>query len=701
MAQITGAELVVDALKREGIDTVYTLPGDPVGPIVNGCAEAGLRVISVRHEQAAAMAAQAHSYFTRGVGVCIAASGVGQTNTLTAIANAQVNCWPLLVIGGSAELRRRNMGDFQELAQVESTAPLCKWSYAAESIQRIPTLINIALRRSVAGRPGPVYLDLPAEMISGSVDDSEVEIPAPAPEPARPLAEPDKIEKALEVLKDAERPLLIVGKGASWSWAEDELLQFVERTQIPFLTSPMGAGTLPPDHPMNVSAARTQALQGADTILLVGARLNWIFHFGQSPRFAEDYKLIQVDIDDEEIGTNHPAEVGLVGDAKMVMGQMVDALDDNPVEYGETPWLGGLKEKSAQNAATIEPMLNADIMPLGYYRILKEIRDYLPKDSILVADGASTMDISRQVIPVWNPRQRVDAGVAGCVGVGVPFSIAAKVVYPDKPVICLQGDWAFGFNGMDIETAVRFKLPIVWVVFQNANIDKWVREYVDGEDNPNDFTPAMRFDLMMEAFGGHGEYVEKPDEIRPALERRIQLRQGRAGERHNGPGCKPTSSAVRVAGPRGTDGILESTSGGQAKRLYTPVLVPQPIRGNSGRPFRRCCRVAGVVWGPDPATLQLPGCCNSHCKCASPADRRTPGCLIQRLSGPRPADRRSTHRISRQVEMLQFRCPAGRRRTAAQFRLILLLSHRGSPLCRLHRLRAYRLERESGGRVRR
>ena len=519
MAQITGAELVVDALKREGIDTIYTLPGDPVGPIVNGCAEAGMRVISVRHEQAAAMAAQAHSYFTRSVGVCVAASGVGQTNTLTAIANAQVNCWPILVIGGSAELRRRNMGDFQELAQVESTAPLCKWAYAAESIQRIPTLINIALRRAVAGRPGPVYLDLPAEMISGSVDEREVEIPAPAPEPARPLAEPDKIARALDVLKDAERPLLIVGKGASWSWAEDELLQFVDRTQIPFLTSPMGAGTLPPDHPMNVSAARTQALQGADTILLVGARLNWIFHFGQPPRFAEDYKLIQVDIDDEEIGTNHPAEVGLVGDAKMVVGQLVEALDDNPVEFGETAWLGGLKEKSAQNAASIEPMLNADFAPLGYYRILKEIRDYMPKDSILVADGASTMDISRQVIPVWNPRQRVDAGVAGCVGVGVPFSIAAKAVYPDKPVICLQGDWAFGFNGMDIETAVRFKMPIVWVVFQNANIDKWVRQYVDGEEDPNDFKPAMRFDLMMEAFGGHGEYVEKPDEIRPALER--------------------------------------------------------------------------------------------------------------------------------------------------------------------------------------
>ena len=519
MGEITGAQLVIDSLQREGVDTIYILPGDPVGPIVTGWAEAGLRAIAVRHEQVACMAAQAHSYLTRSIGVCIAASGVGQTNTLTGIANAYSNCWPVLVIGGSAELRRRNMGDFQELPQVESTAPFCKWAYSADSIRRIPTLINIAIKHALAGRPGPVYLDLPAEMISGVVDQEDVPIPQPAPEPARPLAHPQEIRKAVEVLSEAERPLLIVGKGAAWSWAEEELLQFVDRTQIPFLTSPMGMGMLPPDHPMNVSAARTQALRGADTILMVGARFNWLFHFGQPPRFAPDFKLVQVDIEAAEIGTNVPATVGLVGDAKMVLGQMVDALDDAPVSYGESPWLAELKAKAAENAASIEPMLNSEGTPLGYYRLLKEIRDYLPKDAIIVADGASTMDISRQVVPVWYPRHRLDAGVAGCVGTGVPFAIASQVVHPDKPVICLQGDWAFGFNGMDVETAARFKLPIVWVVFQNANIDKWVKTYVEGVEDPNDFTPSLRFDVMMEALGGHGELVEKPDQIWPALER--------------------------------------------------------------------------------------------------------------------------------------------------------------------------------------
>lgn len=519
MGEISGAQLVVDSLKREGIDTMYALPGDPVGDIVNGWAEAGMKMISVRHEQTAAMAAQAHSYFTRSVGVCVAASGVGQTNTMTAIANAQVNCWPLLVIGGASELRKRNMGDFQELAQLESTSPLCKWSYTVESTERIPSLINIAIRESLAGRPGPVYLDLPADMITGTVEESEVTIPVRVSDPARPLAEPSKIQKALQVLQEAEKPLLIVGKGAAWSWAENELLEFVDKTQIPFLTSPMGSGTLPPDHPMNVSSARTQALRDADTVLLVGARLNWIFHFGQPPRFSENYRLIQIDIEPSEIGRNHDAEVGLVGDAKMVIGQLVTGLKVNPVEYGETAWSVSLHEKSRENAEKIEPMLNSDFEPVGYYRILKEIRDYIPKETIVVADGASTMDISRQVIPIWNPRGRVDAGVAGCVGVGVPFSIAAKVVNPDTPVVCLQGDWAFGFNGMDVETAARFGLNIVWVVFQNANIDKWVRTYVDGVEDPNDFKPAVRFDQMMEALGGHGEYVEKPDQIRAALDR--------------------------------------------------------------------------------------------------------------------------------------------------------------------------------------
>ncbi len=519
MAEVTGAQLTIEALKREGIDTVYVLPGDPVGNIVNNAAAMGLRVISVRHEQVGTMAAQAQSYFTRTCGVFIAASGPAHTNTITGMANAWANCWPVLVIAGSSENRRRNMGDFQEAPQVESSAPFCKWAYMVESTSRIPISINTAVRYAMSGRPGAVYIDLPAEIITAPVEMEDMYFPPPVGDPPRALGDPRLVEQALRALEQAERPLLIIGKGAAWSRAEDELRTFVDRVQIPFLTSPMGAGMVSPDHPMCVSAARGQALKGADVVMLLGARFNWIFHFGLPPRFSRGVKVVQIDVCPEEIGRNIPATVGIVGDAKMVLGQLNEAWNDHPVTHGETDWIRSLREYAAKNAATIQPMLDSDAEPMGYYRILREVRDYISKETIVVADGANTMDISRQVVNTFYPRHRIDAGVYGCVGTGVPFSIAAKVCFPDKPVICLNGDWAFGFNGMDIETACRFKLPIVYMIYQNGNIDKWVRTWVDRAENPNDFVPAIRYEKMMEAFGGHGEYVTRPSEIRPALER--------------------------------------------------------------------------------------------------------------------------------------------------------------------------------------
>ena len=266
----------------------------------------------------------------------------------------------------------------------------------------------------------------------------------------------------------------------------------------------MGMGMVRPDHPMCVAGARSQALKNADVVLLIGARFNWIFHFGLPPRFARGIKVIQIDIAAEEMGRNVPATVGIVGDAKMILAQLNEAWRDNPVTHGDTDWIRSLREYALKNQTTIQPMLDSDAVPMGYYRIHREVRDYISEDTIVVADGASTMDISRQVVNSYKPRHRIDAGIYGCVGTGVPFSIAAKVCFPDKPVICLNGDWAFGFNGMDIETACRFKLPIVFMIYQNGNIDKWVRTWVDHAENPNDFVPGIRYEKMMEAFGGMG-----------------------------------------------------------------------------------------------------------------------------------------------------------------------------------------------------
>ncbi len=524
MTQITGAEVTVKQLQLEGVDTLYVLRGDPTHIICDYAARVGMRVITVAHEQTAAMAASAHSYLTRSCSVAIVGSGPGHTNALTGVANAWANCWPVLLIAGSSESDRRNMGDFQEAPQVESSAPFCDYSHMVESIQDIPSGINDAIRSALSGRPGPAYLDLPSDLITGSVDESDLHYAEPFKAPARPTADARAVKDALDVLQEAERPLMIVGKGAAFSGAEDELNEFVERTNIPFLSTPMGAGLLNPEMISNVAAARTDALRGADTVLLVGARLNWVLHFGLPPRFAEDFKLIQIDIEPDEIGTNVEAAVGLVGDAKVVMSQLNDELEQIPVRFStESDWLMSLKEVTANNAASIVPMLDSDAVPMGYYRVLREIRDALPKDAIVVADGANVMDISRQVVTTSLPRHRLDAGVYGNVGVGLPFAMAAHLVHPEKKVVVLQGDWSIGFNGMEMETLARYGLPVVCVVFQNGNNLTWHRDYVSGHGSPREYTPSIRYDLMMKALGGGGETVETPIELRNALDHALTV----------------------------------------------------------------------------------------------------------------------------------------------------------------------------------
>ena len=520
MARIIGAEVTVEQLNREGVDTLYVLRGDPSHIICDYAARTGMRVVTVAHEQTAAMAASAHSYLKRTCSVAIVGSGPAHTNAITGVANSWANCWPMLLISGSSESRMRNMGDFQESPQIEAAAPFCKSSRSVDEIGDIPREINLAIRTALSGRPGPTYLDLPSDLITGEVDDSDISYVEPFDTPARQAADIQAVEDALGVLQRSERPLLIVGKGAAFSRAEEELREFVRRTNIPFLSTPMGAGVVDPLLPSNVASARTEALRGADTVLLVGARLNWILHFGLPPRFAAEYNLIQVDIDSDEIGANVPAAVGLVGDAKTIVAQLNSGLDRTPVHFeAESPWLMSLKEVAANNAASIEPMLNSDAVPMGYYRILREIRDCLPKDAIVVADGANVMDISRQVINTYFPRHRLDAGVFGNVGVGFPFAIAAKETHPDKKVVILQGDWSIGFNGMEMETLARYGLPIVCIVFQNGNNLTWHHDYISGDSRPRDYRPGIRYDQVMTALGGNGEMVQTPEELRGALDR--------------------------------------------------------------------------------------------------------------------------------------------------------------------------------------
>jgi 2-hydroxyacyl-CoA lyase 1 len=343
-------------------------------------------------------------------------------------------------------------------------------------------------------------------------------MPERCPEPPRSLADPVAIDAALRTLREAERPLVIVGKGSAYARAEHEVRRFLDATGLPFLPTPMGKGVVPDDHPNSVAPARSHALREADCIVLLGARLNWILHFGQPPRFAEDVRVIQVDIEPEEIGNNVRHEVALVGDASSVVAQLNAGLEAEPFRFaGDTPWWTSLREKSAENVEAVVRMERDDSVPMGYYRVLAEIREQVPRDAIIVSEGASTMDIGRTVLPNYEPRHRLDAGSFGTMGVGLGFAIAAAAVHPDKKVVAVEGDSAFGFSGMEVEVAVRYGLPITFVVVNNNGIGGGPSELPKDRIPPSVYTPNARYEKVIEAFGGRGYFATTPDEFQRAL----------------------------------------------------------------------------------------------------------------------------------------------------------------------------------------
>ncbi len=520
MAEISGAQLVARSLKHHGVEHMFGIVGVPVIPVAFAAQREGIKYYGMRHEQSAGYAAQAVSYMTGRPGACLVVSGPGMTNAISPLANAWSNCWPMILLGGASDMRQTGMGAFQEAPQVEAARIWCKYSARIDRVERVPYFVEQAVRTAMYGRPGPVYLDLPGDIIDGKIDEDAVPaMPPSVADPPRPLADATAVRQALDVLAQAERPLVIVGKGAAYSRAEDEVRSFIERTQLPYLATPMAKGLLPDDHALSVAAARSTALQQADVVFLMGARLNWILHFGLPPRFAPGVRIIQLDIAQEEIGTNVPAEVALVGDAKAVAGQLNDALDEHPWQFSqENTWRTTLEKKISDNQSTTEPMMNDDSVPMGYYRVLREVRDMLPRDAVIVNEGASTMDIGRTVLPNFEPRHRLDAGTFGTMGIGLPFAIAAGAVHRDKRIVAVLGDSAFGFSGMEVEVACRYNMPITFVIVNNNGIGGGPSELNPDAIPPMALTPTAHYERVIEGFGGKGYFCEKPDEIKPALE---------------------------------------------------------------------------------------------------------------------------------------------------------------------------------------
>ena len=527
MSEVDGATLVARSLKQQGVEYMFGIVGFPVNPIATAAQKEGITYVGMRNEQSASYAAQAVGYLTRRPGAALVVSGPGVVHALAGLSNAQQNNWPMVLIGGASESWRNGMGAFQEERQVLIASPFCKFAHGVEHVHRIPFYVEMAVRNSIYGRPGASYLDLPDDIITGTVDESKVPVPPRVPDPPRTQALPDDIERALDVLQSAERPLVIVGKGMAYSRAEDEVRAFIERAQVPFLASPMGKGVLPDKHPLSVGAARSYALQNADVVFLLGARFNWIMHFGLPPRFNKNVRVVQLDIAAEQIGQNVPTEVALVGDGKAIVAQLNAALKNRKWVYPKsTPWHTGIAEKTAANAAQITPQLVDDAAPANYYRALRDVSDWAPDDAIIIGEGASTMDIGRTQLLNSKPRHRLDAGSYGTMGIGMGFVIAAAVVHPDKPIISVSGDSAIGFSGMEMETVCRYQLPVKIVVFNNGGIGPGHAEHpTDPLRNlrPNALIYGARYDKMLEAFGGKGFYIEDPKELRPALDEAMEF----------------------------------------------------------------------------------------------------------------------------------------------------------------------------------
>ena len=525
MGKISGHQIIAKALKTQGVKNMYGVVGIPVAIIAGSAQREGINYVGMRHEMPATYAAQASSYISGRIGAALLVSGPGALNAVAAFANAWSNRWPLLLLGGAGEQSGVDMGFFQEAEQVAAMAPYAKYAKRAESVERLPIYIAEAVKKALMGVPGPAYLDLPGDVITGQVEEEDVQWAPRVPDASRLMSDPSDVQAALESLKSAEQPLIIVGKGIAASRAEAEMRRFVEATGIPYLAMPMAKGILPDDHEQAAAAARSFVLSNADLIFLAGARLNWMLHFGLPPRFRADVRVVQLDFNPEEIGVNVPSEVAMIGDARATLGQLLDALDEEPWQFPQdSEWLNSVRAEARQNAEAIEAMYADHSTPLQYYPALKSIDNALPNDAIIVAEGASTMDISRTVLNNYEARTRLDAGSFGSMGLGHGFAVAAAVEHPDRKILCLQGDAAFGFAGTECEVAVRYGLPIVWVVFNNGGIGGHTQEQIDsGMVPPGAMNPAARYDVMMEGLGGVGYNAETVEELDAALAEALTL----------------------------------------------------------------------------------------------------------------------------------------------------------------------------------
>ncbi|MGJ5051161.1 oxalyl-CoA decarboxylase [Bradyrhizobium oligotrophicum] len=518
-----GFHLVIDAMKLNGIDTIYNVPGIPITDLGRMAQAEGIRVLSFRHEQNAGYAAAIAGFLTKKPGVCLTVSAPGFLNGLTALAHATTNCFPMILVSGSSEREIVDLqqGDYEEMDQLAIAKPLCKAAFRVLHAQDIGIGFARAIRAAVSGRPGGVYLDLPAKLFgqvmnaqAGSASLVKVIDPAPAQIPS-----PDSVKRALDLLKNAKRPLIILGKGAAYAQADEAIKTFVEKSGVPFLPMSMAKGLLPDLHPQCAGAARSTVLKDSDVVMLIGARLNWLLSHGKGKSWGEQpKKFIQVDIEPKEMDSNVEIAAPVVGDIGSVVTAFSDAMGSN---WAKAPaeWLSAVQKKREDNVAKMAPRLMNNNSPMDYHGALGVLRTIIKErpDAILVNEGANTLDLARGVIDMYQPRKRLDVGTWGVMGIGMGSAIAAAVE-TGKPVLAIEGDSAFGFSGMEVETICRYNLPICVVIFNNDGIYRGTDQNSAGSDPATTvFVKGARYDKMMEAFGGVGVNATSPDELKRAV----------------------------------------------------------------------------------------------------------------------------------------------------------------------------------------
>ena len=520
-----GFHLVIDALKLNDINTIYGVPGIPITDLGRLAQAEGMRVISFRHEQHAGNAASIAGYLTQKPGICLTVSAPGFLNGLTALANATTNCFPMILISGSSEREIVDLqqGDYEEMDQLAIAKPLCKSAFRVLHAEDIGIGVARAIRAAVSGRPGGVYLDLPAKLFAQTMDavagqNSLVKVVDAAP---RQLPAPESITRALDVLKSAKKPLIILGKGAAYAQVDQTIKDFVEKSGVPYLPMSMAKGLLPDDHPQSAGAARSLVLKDADVVMLIGARLNWLLSHGKGKTWGEPgaKKFIQVDIEPREMDSNVWIAAPVVGDIGSSLSEMNKAMGD---KWAKPPvdWINAIQERKDVNLSKMASKLMNNQVPMDFHSALGALRTIVKQrpDAILVNEGANTLDFARSIIDVYKPRKRLDVGTWGIMGIGMGAAIAAAVETGER-VLAVEGDSAFGFSGMEIETICRYNLPVCIVVFNNNGIYRGTDVNPTGGADvaPTVFVKDSRYDLMMQAFGGVGAYVTSADELTQAV----------------------------------------------------------------------------------------------------------------------------------------------------------------------------------------